>query len=64
MTMLADVPMVFILIGITAYTVLSGADFGAACGRWRPAAAGRTRPPPAITPGTRSGRSGRPTTSG
>jgi cytochrome bd ubiquinol oxidase subunit II len=32
MTMLADVPMVFILIGITAYTVLSGADFGA--GLW------------------------------
>ena len=31
-TMLADVPMVFILIGITAYTVLSGADFGA--GMW------------------------------
>ncbi len=31
-TMLADVPMVFILIGITAYTVLSGADFGA--GLW------------------------------
>jgi cytochrome bd ubiquinol oxidase subunit II len=30
--MLADVPMVFILIGITAYTVLSGADFGA--GLW------------------------------
>ena len=30
--MLADVPMVFILIGITAYTVLSGADFGA--GMW------------------------------
>jgi cytochrome bd ubiquinol oxidase subunit II len=29
---LADVPMVFILIGITAYTVLSGADFGA--GLW------------------------------
>jgi cytochrome d ubiquinol oxidase subunit II len=28
-TMLADVPMVFILLGITAYTVLSGADFGA-----------------------------------
>ena len=27
--MLADVPMVFILLGITAYTVLSGADFGA-----------------------------------
>jgi cytochrome bd ubiquinol oxidase subunit II len=27
--MLADVPMVFILTGITAYTVLSGADFGA-----------------------------------
>jgi cytochrome d ubiquinol oxidase subunit II len=26
---LADVPMVFILVGITAYTVLSGADFGA-----------------------------------
>jgi cytochrome d ubiquinol oxidase subunit II len=31
-TVLADVPMVFILIGITAYTVLSGADFGA--GLW------------------------------
>ena len=30
--MLADVPMVFILVGITAYTVLSGADFGA--GLW------------------------------
>jgi cytochrome bd ubiquinol oxidase subunit II len=30
--MLADVPMVFILTGITAYTVLSGADFGA--GLW------------------------------
>jgi hypothetical protein len=30
--MLADVPMVFVLIGITAYTVLSGADFGA--GMW------------------------------
>src|SRR6266571_7765291 len=28
-TMLADVPMAFILIGIAAYTVLSGADFGA-----------------------------------
>src|SRR5215831_16523790 len=28
-TVLADVPMVFILLGITAYTVLSGADFGA-----------------------------------
>jgi cytochrome d ubiquinol oxidase subunit II len=27
--MLADIPMVFVLIGITAYTVLSGADFGA-----------------------------------
>ena len=30
--MLADVPMVFILVGIIAYTVLSGADFGA--GLW------------------------------
>jgi cytochrome d ubiquinol oxidase subunit II len=29
---LADVPMVFVLIGIAAYTVLSGADFGA--GLW------------------------------
>jgi cytochrome bd ubiquinol oxidase subunit II len=27
--MLADVPMAFVLVGITAYTVLSGADFGA-----------------------------------
>jgi cytochrome bd ubiquinol oxidase subunit II len=32
MMMLADVPMVFILTGIAAYTVLSGADFGA--GLW------------------------------
>jgi cytochrome d ubiquinol oxidase subunit II len=32
LAMLADVPMVFILVGITAYTVLSGADFGA--GLW------------------------------
>src|SRR5215472_302939 len=32
MIMLADVPMVFILVGIAAYTVLSGADFGA--GLW------------------------------
>jgi cytochrome d ubiquinol oxidase subunit II len=32
MTMLANVPMVFILVGIAAYTVLSGADFGA--GLW------------------------------
>jgi cytochrome d ubiquinol oxidase subunit II len=32
MIMLADVPMVFILTGIAAYTVLSGADFGA--GLW------------------------------
>ena len=30
--MLANVPMVFILVGIAAYTVLSGADFGA--GLW------------------------------
>jgi cytochrome d ubiquinol oxidase subunit II len=30
--MLADVPMVFILVGIAAYTVLAGADFGA--GLW------------------------------
>ena len=30
--LLADVPIVFVLIGITAYTVLSGADFGA--GMW------------------------------
>jgi cytochrome bd ubiquinol oxidase subunit II len=28
-TVLADVPMVFVLVGITAYTVLAGADFGA-----------------------------------
>src|SRR5215475_8421538 len=32
MIMLADVPMLFILTGIAAYTVLSGADFGA--GLW------------------------------
>jgi cytochrome d ubiquinol oxidase subunit II len=28
-TVLSDVPMAFILLGITAYTVLAGADFGA-----------------------------------
>ena len=27
--MLADVPIIFILVGLTAYTVLAGADFGA-----------------------------------
>src|SRR5919198_1319163 len=39
-TMLADVPIVFILVGLAAYTVLAGADFGAgfwtlACGQGR-----------------------------
>ncbi|MDT7752041.1 MAG: cytochrome bd ubiquinol oxidase subunit, partial [Pseudonocardiales bacterium] len=27
--MLADLPVVFILVGLVAYTVLAGADFGA-----------------------------------
>jgi cytochrome bd ubiquinol oxidase subunit II len=27
--MLADVPIVLILVGLAAYTVLAGADFGA-----------------------------------
>jgi cytochrome d ubiquinol oxidase subunit II len=44
--MLADVPMVFILVGITAYTVLSGADFGA--GIWT-LAPGGGRADPATT---------------
>ena len=62
--MLADVPMVFILVGITAYTVLSGADFGAGLWTLIPGGGQASWPPPASTPGTRSARSGRPTTSG
>lgn len=27
--MLAEVPIVFVLVGLAAYTVLAGADFGA-----------------------------------
>ena len=44
--MLADVPIIFILVGLTAYTILAGADFGAGFwilfsggGRTSPAAA-------------------------
>ena len=44
--MLANVPMVFILVGITAYTVLSGADFGA--GVWT-LVPGGGRAGPAVT---------------
>ena len=60
---MAYVPVAFILAGMTAYTVLAGADFGA--GLWTllavggPAGSGY-----ATRPGTRWARCGRPTTSG
>ena len=63
--MLADVPMVFILVGITAYTVLSGADFGA--GLWTLVPGGgqaRRGGDPGSHPARHRRRSGRPTTSG
>ncbi len=44
--MLSDVPMVFILIGITAYVVLAGADFGA--GFWTLVPGGGHTSPAAI----------------
>ena len=60
---LADVPIVFILVGLAAYAVLAGADFGA--GFWKLSAAGGERARRrASTPSTRWARSGRPTTSG
>ena len=55
---------VLMLVGLTAYAVLGGADFGAgllaALRRPRPRAAQRSR----STPTARWGRCGRPTTSG
>ena len=64
---MAYVPVAFILAGMAAYTVLAGADFGA--GLWtlltsRRASAGPTGSGCGTRPGTRWGRSGRPTTSG
>ena len=57
------VPLIFVLVGLTLYTVLGGADFGA--GMWALTAGGgssaeRIR----ITRTTRWPRSGRPTTCG
>jgi cytochrome bd-type quinol oxidase subunit 2 len=53
---LYDIPMVFILIGLTLYVVLGGADFGAAsCTATSASATTRT---------TRWRRCGRPTTCG
>jgi cytochrome d ubiquinol oxidase subunit II len=40
--MLADVPAVFILVGLVAYTVLAGADFGAGFWTLFPGGGGRT----------------------
>ena len=44
--MLADVPMVFILVGMAAYVVLAGADFGA--GFWTLVPGGGQSSPAAI----------------
>jgi cytochrome bd ubiquinol oxidase subunit II len=62
--MLADVPIVFVLIGITAYTVLSGADFGA--GLWTLIPFGGQADAATTRDHTRHAmdRCGRPTTSG
>ena len=62
---MAYVPVAFILAGMTAYTVLAGADFGA--GLWTLLAVGGLGVRAAgsgTRPGTRWGRCGRPTTSG
>ena len=61
---LAEVPLLSSCsLGLAAYTVLGGADFGA--GLWQLLAAGpRGRATPRATLTTRWGRSGRPTTSG
>ena len=44
------VPMVFILVGIAAYTVLSGGTSAPGCGRWCRAAGGRARRRPGPHP--------------
>lgn len=44
--MLAEIPMVFILVGLAAYVVLAGADFGA--GFWTLVAGGGRSSPAAI----------------
>jgi hypothetical protein len=62
--MLADVPIVLILVGLAAYTVLAGADFGAASGFSSLAVDGRVLQPPGTTRATRWGPYGKPTTSG
>ena len=60
---LADVPLILLLVGLVAYAVLGGADFGA--GFWQLVAGkGKRADELATTPITRWRLFGRPTTSG
>ncbi len=60
MTFLQLLPLLFVLAGLILYTVLAGADLGT--GVWQLTAAATTACAAGCTP--RSGRCGRPTTSG
>ena len=60
---MAEIPAILILVGLAAYTVLGGADFGA--GLWELTARGkRGEPLREHTRTARWRRSGRPITSG
>ncbi len=61
---LAEVPLVVVLVGLVAYIVLAGADFGAGFWQLTPGARANASGRCATTRGTRSRRSGRRTTSG
>ena len=60
--MLNELPLIFILVGLAAYAVLAGADFGA--GIWILISAAARRGAARARARTRWRRSGRPTTSG
>ena len=61
---LAEVPLVVILVGLVAYAVLAGADFGAGFWQLTPGTRRARAGGPRRTPATRSRPSGRRTTSG
>ena len=62
-SMLAELPLLFVLAGLAAYAVLAGADFGAGIWHMLPARPARRRGARAHPP-IDVGRCGRPTTSG
>ena len=61
---LAEAPLVVLLVGLVAYAVLGGADFGAGFWQMLPRATASASARSAITHARRSRRSGRRTTSG